>query len=83
MDLFSVALARIRRDLIVKARIKPNDLVLLQHQSQGHSSKKIAAALRVSRQSINSRFQRMNAKLGVGNRRMAVQLAIECGLILK
>ena len=83
LELHDWWLARIRRDLIVKARIKPNDLVLLQHQSQGHSSKKIAAALRVSRQSINSRFQRMNAKLGVGNRRMAVQLAIECGLILK
>jgi DNA-binding CsgD family transcriptional regulator len=83
LELHDWWLARIRQDLIVKARIKPNDLVLLQHQSQGHSSKKIAGALQVSRQSINSRFQRMNAKLGVGNRRMAVQLAIECGLILK
>jgi DNA-binding CsgD family transcriptional regulator len=67
----------------VKARISQEDLVLLQHRCQGHSSKKIAAEMQVSKGSINSRFQRMNAKLGVGNRRMAVQLAIECGLILK
>jgi len=83
MELHDWWLARIRRDLIVKARITPEDLVLLQHQCQGHSSKKIAAELKVSKSSINSRFQRMNAKLGVGNRRLAVQLAIECGLILK
>ena len=59
------------------------DLILLQHECQGHGSKKIATELQVSTSSINSRFQRMNAKLGVGNRRMAVQLAVECGLILK
>jgi len=76
-------LTRIRRDLIVKARITSADLVLLQHECQGHGSKKIAAALQVSKSSVNSRFQRMNAKLGVANRRMAVQLAVECGLILK
>jgi DNA-binding CsgD family transcriptional regulator len=83
MELHDWWLSRIRRDLIVKARITPEDLVLLQHQCQGHSSKKIAAELQVSKGSINSRFQRMNAKLGVGTRRMAAQLAIECGLILK
>jgi DNA-binding CsgD family transcriptional regulator len=83
LELHEWWLARIRRDLIVKARISQDDLVLLQHRCQGHSSKKIAADLQVTKGSVNSRFQRMNAKLGVGNRRMAVQLAIECGLILK
>jgi DNA-binding NarL/FixJ family response regulator len=83
LELHDWWLARIRRDLIVKARITSADLVLLQHESQGHGSKKIAAELRVSKSSVNSRFQRMNAKLGVANRRMAVQLAVECGLILK
>lgn len=83
MELHEWWLSRIRHDLIVKARITPEELVLLQHQCQGHSSKKIAAELQVSKGSIDSRFQRMNAKLGVGTRRMAVQLAIECGLILK
>ncbi len=83
LELHEWWLSRIRRELVVKARITADDLVLLQHQCQGHSSKKIAAELKVSKTSINSRFQRMNAKLGVGTRRMAVQLAIECGLILK
>lgn len=75
-------LARIRSELIARARITPGDLELLRHQCQGHSSKRIAAELRVSRSSINSRFQRMNSKLGVANRRMAARLAAECGLIL-
>lgn len=82
MELHDWWLTRLRRNLIVKAHLSPGDLTLLQHQAQGHSSKKIAAELRVSKSSINSRFQRMNAKLGVPNRRMAVKLAIECGLIL-
>jgi hypothetical protein len=30
---------------------------------------------------VNSRFQRMNARLGVPNRRVAAQLAAEYGLI--
>jgi len=83
LELHDWWLSRIRRDLIAKARITSADLILLQHECQGHGSKKIAAELQVSKSSINSRFQRMNAKLGVANRRMAVQLAVECGLILK
>lgn len=75
-------LARIRRELIVKARITQADLELLRHEHQGHSSKRIAAELNVSKSSINSRFQRMNMKLGVPNRRQAARLAIECGLIV-
>ena len=74
-------MARIRRELIVKARITPSDLELLRHEYHGHSSKHIAAALQVSASSINSRFQRMNTKLGVPNRRAAARLAAECGLL--
>lgn len=74
-------LARIRRELIVRARITESDLELLRHEHQGHSSKRIAAELHVSKSSINSRFQRMNMKLGVPNRRLAARLAIECGLL--
>lgn len=75
-------LARIRRELIVKARITPADLELLRHEHQGHSSKRIAAELQVSKSSVNSRFQRMNMKLGVPNRRLATRLAVECGLLI-
>lgn len=75
-------LSRIRRELIVKARITQADLELLRHEHQGHSSKRIAAELHVSRSSINSRFQRMNMKLGVPNRRQAARLAVECGLLI-
>lgn len=75
-------LARIRRELIVKARITQADLELLRHEQLGHSSKRIAAELHVSKSSINSRFQRMNMKLGVPNRRLAARLAVECGLLV-
>ena len=81
LELHDWWLARIRRELIVKARITPDDLELLRHQRQGHSSKHIASELHVSKSSINSRFQRMISKLGVPNRKMAARLASECGLI--
>ena len=83
LELHDWWLSQIRRDLMAKARITPTDLILLHHQCQGHSSKRIAAELQVSKSSINSRFQRLHGKLGVGTRRKAVQMAIDCGLILK
>ena len=73
--------ARIRRELIVKARITPSDLELLRQEHRGHSSKRIALKLQVSESSINSRFQRINVKLGVANRRMAARLVAECGIL--
>jgi DNA-binding CsgD family transcriptional regulator len=72
--------ARLRRDLI--ARITPAELELLRHEQSGHGSKRIARALRVSPCAIDSRFKRINARLGVPNRRAAVRLAIECGLLV-
>jgi DNA-binding CsgD family transcriptional regulator len=74
-------LARIREQLTQQARITPVDLALLRHQHLGHSSKRIAAELQVTQTSVNSRFQRVNHKLGVANRKLAARLACECGLI--
>jgi DNA-binding CsgD family transcriptional regulator len=71
--------ARLRRELI--ARITPADLELLRHEHSGHGSKLIARALDVSPCAIDSRFQRISARLGVPNRRAAVRLAVECGLL--
>ena len=76
-------LARIRRELVVKSRIRPRDLALLEHECMGHSSARIAAELHISRECVNSRFQRMIAKLGVPNRRTAARLAVDCGLIVR
>jgi len=50
-------------------------------RTQGHSTKEIARQLATSAGSINSRFQRLNAKLGVANRKAAARLAAEYGLI--
>ena len=83
MELHDWWIARLRRTLIAGARLNSDDLNLLKHQLQGHSSKKIAADLQVSTSSINSRFQRMNARMGVPNRRMAAKLAVDAGLIFK
>ena len=74
---------QVRRELIVKVTLTSSDLVLLRHQQRGHSSKRITADLRVSQSSINSRFQRMNIKLGMANRRMAARLACAVGLIFE
>jgi DNA-binding CsgD family transcriptional regulator len=71
--------ARLRREL--SDRLTPSELELLRHEHLGHGSKLIARALDVSPCAIDSRFQRINARLGVANRRAAVRLAVECGLL--
>jgi DNA-binding CsgD family transcriptional regulator len=74
--------ARLRRELIARSRITPAELELLRHEHCGHSSKLIARELDVSPCAIDSRFQRINARLGVPTRRAAVRLAVECGLLV-
>lgn len=71
----------IRQQFLVRSRFTTEDLELLRLHHQGHSSKRMAIDLGVSCQSINSRFQRMSQRLGVVNRRAALKLAFECGLI--
>lgn len=70
-----------RREKVAAIRLTHDDLVLLELHAKGRNSDEIAAALHVTRQSINSRFQRLNKRLHVPNRRAAAQVALECGLI--
>jgi len=81
MELHEWWIARIKHELVINARLMEDDLALLAHERLGHSTKYIATALDMSPNAINSRFQRMNAKLGVPNRKAAAQLAAEYGLI--
>jgi hypothetical protein len=48
-----------RLQLLASTRLTPADLALLQLERQGNTSERIAAAMNVSKDSINSRFQRM------------------------
>ena len=71
-----------RRQLAQSTRLSDADVRLLARHCAGLSSKQIANEMDVSCESINSRFQRIIAKLGVCNRRAAARVAIECGLII-
>lgn len=81
MELNEWWIDRIKRELRATSRITPEDLALLHHERLGHGTKKIAAELGISEGSVDSRFQRINAKLGVANRKTAACLAAEYGLI--
>ena len=81
MEVHEWWIARIKSELLASARLTDEDLILLMHERLGHSTKLIAAELDLSPNAINSRFQRMNAKLGVPNRKSAAQLAAEYGVI--
>ena len=54
---------------------------MLAQERLGRGTKAICSALQMSPTAVNSRFQRLNAKLGVPNRKAAAQLAAEYGLI--
>lgn len=72
---------QIRDELIANLRLTDDDLALLRHEQQGHSSKVTASALDTLPQTIDCRFQRLSAKLGMANRRAAVRYAELYGLI--
>lgn len=75
-------LRRAQEELVATSHITDAELDLLRRQCLGQTSKRIAAELRVTKSSINSRFQRLNSKLGVPNRRTAARLLSECGVAL-
>lgn len=81
MELNEWWIDRIKQELRARARITAEDLTLLRHERLGHGTKTIAAELGTTTSSVDSRFQRLNAKLGVANRKAAASLAAEYGLI--
>jgi DNA-binding CsgD family transcriptional regulator len=74
-------IAKLRRELIDDAEVTEGELKLLQWEWQGLNSKQIGNLLGMGPAGVDSRFQRLNLKLGVPNRRAAAKLAAEYGLI--
>ena len=81
MELHEWWIARVKEELVEAARLTVDDLALLSHEWRGHTTKRIALEQGTSPGSIDSRFQRLNAKLGVANRKDAARLAAEYGLL--
>jgi hypothetical protein len=74
-------IAMLRDELLSRVRLSEDDLGLLTQQRGGRSSKDIASMTNATSISVDSRWQRLNAKLGVSSRAAAAQLAAEYGLI--
>ena len=70
-----------RDELLRTSRLTAQDLLLLRCEWEGLGTKQIASATGMSEASINSGFQRANARLGMPNRKAAARRAAEYGLI--
>jgi DNA-binding CsgD family transcriptional regulator len=81
MELHEWCLSHARRDFVSRAHLTPRDLDLLRREHRGYGTKEIARQLQVTVQSVDSRFQRLNARLGVSSRKAAASLAVTYGLI--
>lgn len=81
MHLHEWWIEQIKKEMISEKHITADDMLLLLHEQAGRGTKTIADVLGTSPGSINSRFQRLNEKLGVPNRKAAARLAAEYGLI--
>jgi DNA-binding CsgD family transcriptional regulator len=73
--------ASIRQELRSASNLSDADLELLRAERAGLSSKAIGRATQTSETSVDSRFQRILAKLKVPSRKAAAQMAAENGLI--
>jgi hypothetical protein len=81
MELHGWLLQTIKQELMARSRITPADLDLLRHEDAGHSSKVIAAAMKLKPETVDCRFQRVSAKLKAADRRSATRIAKLYGLI--
>lgn len=71
----------IRAELVRRSGITGDDLDLLRHELAGRGSKAIGTLMNLESKTIDCRFQRISAKLGVPNRRAAVRVALLYGLL--
>ena len=70
-----------RNELIRELRLTEEDLRLLQLERRGAGTKQAAGELGTSTASIDSRWQRLNRKLGSPHRQSTTRLAVKYGLI--
>jgi DNA-binding CsgD family transcriptional regulator len=70
-----------RKEIISTYRLNGEDIQLMKLEREGKSTKEIATTLDISPASVDSRFQRLNAKFNQPNRRATAQLAAEYGLL--
>lgn len=81
MELHEWLHIQMRRDLLAESRLTEAEIDLLRHEEQGHGSKAIAMALNTEAKTVDCRFQRVIAKMGVASRREAWRIAKVHGLI--
>ena len=81
MELNEWWITRLRHDAFHDADLSIGDMQLLRWEWQGLNSKAIGRLIDLQPTSVDTRFQRLNMKLGVPNRRAAAKLAAEYGLI--
>lgn len=81
LEVYDWYVAFLRSQLVATAKLTEKDIELLQHERAGVSTKDIARSLGMQTSAIDSRFQRIIARLGVHNRRAAARVAAEYGLI--
>lgn len=70
-----------RASLLLASGLRPRDLRLLALVRRGLGTKEIARHLGLSHATVDSQFQRLNARLGCRSRRTAARRAAEYGLI--
>ena len=81
MELHDWYIAFMRREMLAAAKLSDADIEMLRHERAGISTKVIARHMEMTPSAVDSRFQRIIARLGVPNRRAAARKAAEYGLI--
>jgi DNA-binding CsgD family transcriptional regulator len=81
MELNEWWIRKIRQDIIATSNLTQEDIALLAFEKRGMKSKEIARELETTASSIDSRFQRLNAKLHTVSRAESAKIAAENGVI--
>jgi len=81
MEMHEWWVRQVRKEVIASNKVTEEEMRLLRLEREGRSTKEIAEILAVSVSSVDSRFQRLNAKFNMPSRRATARLAAEYGLI--
>ena len=73
--------ALLGREILLNSQLTATDLLLLAYARDGLQTKKIARAVGLTAEAIDTRFRRMNTKLRTPSRKAAARIASDYGLI--